>query len=425
MRIKRIKSREARHVTASLIAALKASDGSQRVYDTEVRGFGVRVHNGRKTFFLYAGKRGQRQHVTLGDAGGADYPIVQEARAKARELKRQIEAGVDVKAPDPAKEGAETFAELAADFLKVQARRGRRSLKQIEIYLRHAAALFGDKAAAAVTRGDARRFYQNILEHGAPAPPDLLKGTWGVNEAAAQRRQNAKITRYPTSANRALTALAACLAWAEDEERIPRNVARRLEREPEHPRDRVLTDAELSRVVAAVKALEDEGHRAALMLLILTGARSGEVVSARWADISFQDKTWRFPLPKSGRRGELIPLGPSALAVLQGLPRRGEWLFPGKKPGTHISTLKTPWGRVCEAAKVTGATLHDLRRTYGLQVARVAGLHVASKLLRHSSVKITEAAYAPLGLAELLKAAEKVDASTAENLLAFEKKAVG
>jgi integrase len=111
--------------------------------------------------------------------------------------------------------------------------------------------------------------------------------------------------------------------------------------------------------------------------------------------------------------------------VLQRLPQRGDWLFQGKKTGTHISTLKPVWGSVCRAAGVTGATLHDVRRTYGLQVARVAGLHVASKLLRHSSVKITEAAYAPLGLAELLRAAEKVDASTAENLLAFEKKASG
>jgi len=421
----RRKARQTRHVTPSLIAALKVSDGEQRVYDSDVRGFGVRVHNGRKSFFVYAGKREQRQHVTLGDAGGADFPIVQEARARAREIKRRIEAGEDVKAPAPAEKGAETFAELMADFVKVQERRKRRSIKQIEVYLRKAADLFGEKAAASVSRGDVRRFYNHVLAHGAASPPDMHRGTWGANQAAAQARRNAKRGPFPITANRALTALSSCLAWAEDEERIPRNVARRLEREPEKPRDRVLTDEELGRVVAAVRGLEDEAHRAALLLLVLTGARSGEVAKARWADISFEDKTWRFPLPKSGRRGELIPLGPSALAVLQGLPRRGEFLFPGRKPEQHISNLKRVWDRVCKAAGVTGATLHDLRRTYGLAAARVAGLHVASKLLRHSSVKITEQAYAPLGLAELLKAADKVDEVTSAKLIAFEKKVAG
>ena len=48
-----------------------------------------------------------------------------------------------------------------------------------------------------------------------------------------------------------------------------------------------------------------------------------------------------------------------------------------------------------------------MRRTFGLHVAKAAGLHVASKLLRHGDVRITEKVYAPLGLDDLRTALEK------------------
>jgi integrase len=54
--------------------------------------------------------------------------------------------------------------------------------------------------------------------------------------------------------------------------------------------------------------------------------------------------------------------------------------------------------------------IHDLRRTFGLHVARRAGIYVASRLLRHSSVDITARHYAPLGLDDLRKALEAREA---------------
>jgi integrase len=55
-----------------------------------------------------------------------------------------------------------------------------------------------------------------------------------------------------------------------------------------------------------------------------------------------------------------------------------------------------------------GLRIHDLRRRFGFDVARSAGLHMASKLLRHSSVVITETHYAPLGIGLLRDAVEKL-----------------
>ena len=59
-------------------------------------------------------------------------------------------------------------------------------------------------------------------------------------------------------------------------------------------------------------------------------------------------------------------------------------------------------------AKVVGtARLHDIRKTFGLHVARAAGLAVASRLLRHSDVRVTERHYARLETDDLRVGLEK------------------
>jgi integrase len=74
---------------------------------------------------------------------------------------------------------------------------------------------------------------------------------------------------------------------------------------------------------------------------------------------------------------------------------------PGRDPEYHRADLKDPWEGVRAAARLEGVTIHDLRRTFGLHVARKAGLHIASKLLRHSDIRVTERVSAPLGIDDL------------------------
>ena len=63
--------------------------------------------------------------------------------------------------------------------------------------------------------------------------------------------------------------------------------------------------------------------------------------------------------------------------------------------------MRDPWDEIRAAANIPDVTVHDLRRTFGLHVARKAGLHIASKLLRHSDIRVTERVYVPLGLEEM------------------------
>jgi len=80
----------------------------------------------------------------------------------------------------------------------------------------------------------------------------------------------------------------------------------------------------------------------ALEFAILTAARSGEVLGARWPEIDFDARVWTIPAKrmKSGREHR-VPLSESALAILEkfGEARVSEFIFPGQGAGRPLSEM--------------------------------------------------------------------------------------
>lgn len=75
---------------------------------------------------------------------------------------------------------------------------------------------------------------------------------------------------------------------------------------------------------------------AALRFLILTAARTGEAIGARWSEIDWEEKTWTVPAARTKtHRDHIVPLSTGALAVLRGLELlggvSGDFIFPGSK----------------------------------------------------------------------------------------------
>src|SRR5262249_4511537 len=94
-----------------------------------------------------------------------------------------------------------------------------------------------------------------------------------------------------------------------------------------------------------VSLREQEGVAArALEFLLLTGARTGEVIGARWNELDLLDKTWTLPAArmKAGREHR-VPLSPRALAILEKMQayRHGDdgFVFPGGKAGRPLSNM--------------------------------------------------------------------------------------
>jgi integrase len=82
----------------------------------------------------------------------------------------------------------------------------------------------------------------------------------------------------------------------------------------------------------------------ALEVTLLTGLRTGEVIGARWTEIDLERKTWAIPPQrlkdrKTRTEPHRVPLSPKAVAILKALPRLGEYVFPGLRPGKPLSNM--------------------------------------------------------------------------------------
>jgi integrase len=77
----------------------------------------------------------------------------------------------------------------------------------------------------------------------------------------------------------------------------------------------------------------------ALEFTILTVARTGDTIGAKWSEIDLKEGLWTVPAERlkgkkgARRRDHVVPLSKRAIALLKGLPAVGEYVFPGAKGG--------------------------------------------------------------------------------------------
>ena len=114
---------------------------------------------------------------------------------------------------------------------------------------------------------------------------------------------------------------------------------------------------------AAVKQLPNPTIAACLQIMLLTGARPGEVLGLRWEDVNTQWKGIAIRDKVEGTRE--IPLTPYVAHLLASLPRRNEWVFSSPTSASGCLTEpNTPHHRACKVAGLDGLTLHGLRRSF-------------------------------------------------------------
>jgi integrase len=143
-----------------------------------------------------------------------------------------------------------------------------------------------------------------------------------------------------------------------------------------------------------LRAMQGVAARA-LEFAILTAARSGEALGARWEEIDFQTKVWTVPPERmKGGREHRVPLSDSAMTILTELDqsRMSEFVFPGFRPGQPLSNMALE--AVLRRAKVA-CTVHGFRSAFrdwagdSTPFAR----DVVEAALAHAIENQTEAAY--------------------------------
>ena len=384
---------EQRSLSNRVVDGLPAGDKEIIYWDRDLPGFGVRVYpNGAKTYLVQGrGPRGSKR-ITVGRHGTIP---ADEARRQGAVLLTRIKAGEEP-GSGPDAEGGLTVADLAERYLR----------EHVEV-----------RCKPNTVSGYRRVIGKHLL-------PTLGK----VPIAALGREHVAdlhyRLRKTPVAANEAVGALSRMLNRAEAWGLVPagsnpcRFVTRYRTRRPE----RFLTENEFRRLGEALDAVEAEGRipvhaAAALRLLILTGCRSGEVLSLRWEDVELERNEVRLRDSKTGPR--VVPLSPAAARVLAGIPRPAgnPWVIAGSEPGARLTHIAYYWYRVRERAGLDDVRLHDLRHSFASRALALGeDLTMIGKLLGHRKIQTT-ARYAHLARDSVKESAALVAASIAADIM--------
>jgi integrase len=151
--------------------------------------------------------------------------------------------------------------------------------------------------------------------------------------------------------------------------------------------------AELPEFMA--KLAEAQGVPArALEFLILTAARTSEVSNAVWSEFDLSAKTWTIPAERmKASQPHRVPLSGRAVALLEALPREGEFVFVGAKAGAPISWIAML--RCLKRITHNGSTVHGFRSTFSdwANERTNHSNHVIEQALAHAVGNAVERAY--------------------------------
>jgi integrase len=194
--------------------------------------------------------------------------------------------------------------------------------------------------------------------------PDLGKLKVAAVHFEHVERLHRKITQHaPTQANRTLAVLSKMFALAIKWRWRPDNPCKGVSRNREDARKRYLKPDELERLTKALAEYPDQDAADVFRLLLLTGARRGEVLSATWDQFDLKEGVWTKPATatKQKQRHEVPLNAPARQLLARRLSKQdaSPWVFPGRS-AHHRINLHRSWGLICKAAGITGLRIHDL-----------------------------------------------------------------
>jgi integrase len=312
------------------VDALKPEAREYTVWDTTIRGFGVRVYPSERKVYLLkyranGGRSGTIRKPTIGTHGEI---TCDEAREIAGDWKAEVRRGRDPSGEKQAKRQAPTLTQF---------------------WERYEADVLGHKGQRSADE-DRRNWRLHIKPRLGSMKVYAIQQT-DISRALAPLRNR------PGAFNRTRALLSHMLTVAEAPDwrlRPPHsNPVRYVKREPEHHRQRFLSHDELYCLAQVLdESNEDPSAIVAIKLLILTGCRRNEILTLEWRDIDLARGILNLPRSKTGQK--IVYLPAPAREVLAGVERvKGNpYVLTGRKPKSHLVGLNHIWQRVRSKATV-------------------------------------------------------------------------
>jgi integrase len=202
-----------------------------------------------------------------------------------------------------------------------------------------------------------------------------------------RKRTNATINRYKAS-------LSSVFEYGREHYDLPGNPCREIKALPvPHGRIRWLDSDEKTALLKACKASDWDKLYLLVTMAITTGARLGELMRVKWADIDFTSRRAYVFQTKNGEP-RVLPLTNTIINQLQALthPIKSQTLiFPSKrKPGKPFEFRKH-WIKAVEKAGITNFRFHDLRHTCASYLAQNgATILQIAEVLGHKQLEVTK-----------------------------------
>lgn len=378
------------HLTERAIKAMvPQADRDVLVYDDEVAGFAISVYrSGKRAFVLRYRIAGRSRHFTIGS--WPDWSVT-AARDEAKRLKREIDAGHDPLGKRMDDRNAPTISDAIDRYLKEHAVKlaPRSSSDQASLLRKLVEPEWGTRKVADITTEDVDRLLAKVSK-GRPRPRkhppktnprrSVIKGRFGPT---------------PVRANRVGEILRKMFNLAIRWQMRADNPAAGFSRFPEIPRDRFLSADEIKRLADVLADHPNRRCANVIRLLLLTGARRGEAMNARWDQFDLENGIWTKPAATTKqRRLHRVPLSKTVVELLRtirsSVPADCPWVFPGDIKGSPLSEMQTFWEGVRAKAKLGDARIHDLRHTFAsLLVSGGMTLPMIGRLLGHTQAQTT------------------------------------
>ncbi len=351
--------RQAILTDAAVRSEVPPKSGQAEIWDSRIRGFGVRISSGgTKSFILLYRYNGRPRRMTLGR-----YPTLSlaDARKLANDALYKLSHGTDPgaeKVRERRMPAIENFDAFVDHFIETYARRKNRSADETARLLRREfVAVWRSRPLREISKQDVAAVLDRIMNAGKE-----------------------------TTANRSLAAIRKLFNWAVERGHLDQSPCAGLRAPAKNvTRERVLTDEELVRVWRGAESM-GYPYGPLVQVLILTAQRLNEVATMEWTDIN--DQIWTIPADRTkSARTHAIPLSPLPLRIIGTIPRIHEVLvFPARDRDRPVSGFGK-WKRsLDEICGVSEWRIHDLRRTAATSMAKLGTPpHVVERILNHTS----------------------------------------
>ena len=349
----------------TFLKTIKINPKGDTVYwDDEIKGFGLRVQNGRASYLFYYRNDYKRQRkITIGRSTQITPSL---AREQAKKILAEVIQGKDPAQNKQDKKHALTVAELCDWYIKEGTAHKKQSTIKSDISRieSHIKPLIGKQPIKVIKRGDIQKMVYDITQG------DKVKHRLKMNKPRAL----SFVRGGAGTASRTNATLSAIFSFAVAHDIVPFNPCIGVKVAPTRKKDVFLTLDEIVRFGALINRPEQQTlHKMAidcLKLTLLTGCRRGEILGLRWEWVDLKGQCFRFPDTKTGKQNR--PFGIGALHLLQTLnPQKEGWVFPASFGMGHYDGLPRVFEKLKSIRDEQGElyvkqelTIHALRHTF-------------------------------------------------------------